>query len=640
LNWVRIACAAAGAAMAVTASAVAAAPLDVYGRLPTIEQATISADGQELALITNDGDAQLVSVRRVDDPKPLMTLRTQSGKVRGLRWVGSDHLLITASFTGKFPEVFSPRTEWAEVIDINVKAGTKMNLLGGARNAIPATIGEPQIRYLHGRPYAFVQACYFVNDEGRISLFRVDLSTGETALAAIGASDTDGWLVSPNGAPLAESRYDATGAAWSLFVNRSDGWRLADQSAASYGDDSVLGLGRDGRSVMISAVKDGQTILLELPPGADHWNEPLVVADERNLIVDPTDERLIGYDALVGEADSYVFFDPADQAKWDAAAKLFPGARVTLSGLTADRAKLLVDVESPTDPPAYDIVDTTTHDVQPVGAAYAKLAASDVAAVSPVAFQAADGLHLTGYLTLPKGRDPKGLPLVVFPHGGPAARDEPGFDWWAQAMAAGGYAVLQVNYRGSDGFGDAFLGAGFGQWGRKMQTDLSDGVRYLAKQGTIDPRRVCIVGASYGGYAALAGVTLDPGVYRCAVDVSGISDMRRFIDWSAGRSSIASRRYWTRYIGASSPKDPVFEQVSPLEHIDAVNAPILIIHGKDDTVVPFEQSQMMADALKQAGKPYDFVTLNHEDHWLSHGDTRLQMLQATMDFLAKNNPAQ
>ena len=194
--------------------ACSAAPLEVYGQLPAIERAAISADGHRLALISNDGDAQVVSVRTVDDPKTLMSLRTRSGKLRGLRWVGADDLLITASFTGTFPDVFSPRTEWAEVIDINVKAGTKMNLLGGAQNAIPATIGEPRIRYLNGKPFAFVQACYFVNDEGRISLFRVDLTTGETAVVAVGAPDTDGWLVSSNGAPIAESRYDATGAAW------------------------------------------------------------------------------------------------------------------------------------------------------------------------------------------------------------------------------------------------------------------------------------------------------------------------------------------------------------------------------------------------------------------------------------------
>jgi dipeptidyl aminopeptidase/acylaminoacyl peptidase len=174
-----------------------------------------------------------------------------------------------------------------------------------------------------------------------------------------------------------------------------------------------------------------------------------------------------------------------------------------------------------------------------------------------------------------------------------------------------------------------------------MQTDLSDGARYLAAQGTVDPARVCIVGASYGGYAALAGATLDTGVYRCAVDVSGPADLSKLITWGSsreGRQGLQVERYWTRFMGAQGVGDPHLKAISPADHADKVTIPILIIHGKDDTVVPFEQSQIMADALKKAGKPYDFVVLNHEDHWLSRSDTRLQMLQATIDFLEKSNP--
>src|SRR5262249_22277991 len=151
-----------------------------------------------------------------------------------------------------------------------------------------------------------------------------------------------------------------------------------------------------------------------------------------------------------------------------------------------------------------------------------------------ITYEAADGMKIPAYLTLPAGRPASKLPLVVLPHGGPASRDTADFDWWAQAIAAQGYAVLKPNYRGST-IRQEVLSCGYGQWGRKMQTDLSDGVRYLAKQGVIDPARVCIVGASYGGYAALAGVTIDPGVYRCAVSVAGLSDLKLMLKWVAER---------------------------------------------------------------------------------------------------------
>jgi dipeptidyl aminopeptidase/acylaminoacyl peptidase len=205
-------------------------------------------------------------------------------------------------------------------------------------------------------------------------------------------------------------------------------------------------------------------------------------------------------------------------------------------------------------------------------------------------------------------------------------------------MASRGYAVLQVNYRGSDGLGWKFQSAGFGEWGHKMQTDLSDGVRYLAAQGLIDPKRVCIVGASYGGYAALAGVTLDLGVYRCAVAVAGPSDLRMMIGDKWTPHTPLYQRYWERYMGAKDANDPHLAAISPALHADRVTAPVLLIHGKDDTVVSYDQSRYMEAALRAHGKPVELVTLSHEDHWLSHGDTRLQMLQATMDFVEKNNP--
>ena len=183
-----------------------------------------------------------------------------------------------------------------------------------------------------------------------------------------------------------------------------------------------------------------------------------------------------------------------------------------------------------------------------------------------------------------------------------------------------------------------FIEAGFGQWGRKMQTDLSDGVRYLAKQGVVDPARVCIVGGSYGGYAALAGVTLDPGVYRCAVSVAGISDLRRFRRWSGDKYLSWSERYWDRFMGTADQNDPALLAISPIEHVSAVTVPVLLIHGRDDTVVPFEQSDVMLSALKRAGKSVELVTMKHEDHWLSRSETRLQMLQASVEFLKANNP--
>jgi dipeptidyl aminopeptidase/acylaminoacyl peptidase len=355
-------------------------------------------------------------------------------------------------------------------------------------------------------------------------------------------------------------------------------------------------------------------------------------------LYDKTTNQLIGQAGLYGDEARHSFFDPRDAAVWKAITAAYPGQRVELTDYDAARDKYVVRVDSPTDGPAYALVDLASKHAGWIGAEYMGLKPADISPVRAIAFSAHDGFALSGYLTTPRGKAEKALPLVVLVHGGPAVRDGPGFDWWSQALASRGYAVLRVNYRGSGGLGWAYQAAGFGEWGRKMQTDLSDGVRYLAGRGLVDPKRVCIAGASYGGYAALAGATLESGMYRCAASVAGPSDLAKMIHWFKGAevsgAAAAGQRYWSRYMGPLESLD----QISPAKHADKVTVPILLIHGKDDTVIAYQQSQIMADALARAGKPFEFVTLKAEDHWLSRGATRLEMLEALTAFLERNNP--
>jgi dipeptidyl aminopeptidase/acylaminoacyl peptidase len=227
------------------------------------------------------------------------------------------------------------------------------------------------------------------------------------------------------------------------------------------------------------------------------------------------------------------------------------------------------------------------------------------------------------------------------PHGGPQDRDYPRFDWLAQAFASRGYAVFQPNFRGSGGYGRAFRDAGFGQWGRKMQTDVSDGLADLVRQGIVDPKRACIVGASYGGYVALAGVTLQHGLYRCAVADAPVSDLTMMVNLAedASGATNSEARYWHSYMGVKEAGDPILKTLSPARHAADADAPILLIHGKQDTTVPPEQSAVMRKALNIAGKPVEFVELAGEDHYLSRAATRIQMLEAAVAFVQKYNPA-
>jgi dipeptidyl aminopeptidase/acylaminoacyl peptidase len=174
-----------------------------------------------------------------------------------------------------------------------------------------------------------------------------------------------------------------------------------------------------------------------------------------------------------------------------------------------------------------------------------------------------------------------------------------------------------------------------------MQSDLSDGLSYLAARGIADPKRACIVGASYGGYAALAGVALQSDIYRCAVAVAGISDPGKFMHWVMRKEAYGDKiglRYWERFLGVTNPDDRKLDAISPLKYADHIRVPLLLIHGRDDTTVPYDQSADVAKALNRAGTPAEFITLDHEDHYLSRGATRLQMLRSSVDFLRKYNP--
>jgi dipeptidyl aminopeptidase/acylaminoacyl peptidase len=641
----------AAACLAVTGAAFAAetktepAPLSLYGGLPTLEQVEISPDGKLFAIAVTDGEKRMMLIREtVEGGKLLAAMNFGDTKLRGLQWAGPEHVLITTSSAAQVWGLSGPKREYLMGFDFNLVTRKQTLLLKDQKDSMNVILETPDVRFIDGVPHAFVEGIHFNDSLGWNTLFRINLKTGLTRmLGAGGSSDTDDWLVSPEGEPLAQSLYDQKQGAWSLKIKSPNGgWITAEKAVAKMGSYGVRGMGRDGKTVLVWMRDDDgdKTVLREYALDGSHVVVPGSDAYD-SAILAPDGSSLVGGYSLVGDERRYTFFDAKAQASWNAVVKAFPGDQVSLASWSDDRRKVVVRVDSPTLGPAYALVDLDAKSARWLGDIYQNLKPEDVSEIKPVKYKAADGLEITGYLTLPRGHEAKNLPLVVLPHGGPEGRDTLGFDWWSQALASRGYAVLQPNFRGSEGFGRPFVEAGFGQWGKAMQTDLSDGVRYLAKQGTIDPKRVCIAGASYGGYAALAGATMDRGVYRCAASVAGPADLKRMLTDSNQRfasSQNSTLRYWLRFMGADGIKDPDLAAISPARMADRVEIPLLLIHGKDDTVVPYVQSTIMADAMKKAGKPVDLVTLNGEDHWLSRGATRLQMLTSVVDFLEKNNP--
>jgi acetyl esterase/lipase len=661
---IRLAACAAAAAVAILPAATVVraqdvAPLSAYGALPGIEMVEISPSGDRLAYVTVIGEQRAMLITDLESGATLGGARVGENKVRDLKWVGEDHILATMSHTTSLPRLGLGKTEFLSGQIYSLTDRRIIQVFDGVPGVMQVMADMPRVRRIDGEPAILVRG-FAPEEPEAVNLYRLNPTTGRGPVAIDMSQHARTVVLDASGRPLARADYHEMRRRWSLHLARSqtafrDVWSLD----APVDTPRLLGMGRRDRTVLIDVARNqlpaavaaaenaattgGGMILYEIDVDTGEWTRLPRGEDADLLVHHPLTGLLIGTGRTTERCVQYEFPDEADARAWAAAARPFLDRCPRPISWSDDLGQIVIFTEGPGDPGVYHLVDLEKRTAAVVGDRYPTLTAGQVGEVRPIQYAAADGLSIAGYLTLPPGAvSPSGLPLVVLAHGGPAARDAYGFDWWAQALASRGYAVLQANFRGSTGHGQPFMEAGYGEWGRKMQTDLSDGVRRLAAEGLIDPERVCIVGASYGGYAALAGVTVEQDIYRCAVSVAGVSDLRRMVSWEASQGARRDNRtvrYWNRFMGAERTGDQGLDALSPARLADGADAPVLLLHGRDDTVVPIEQSRIMARALRGAGKPVEFIELDGEDHWLSRGDTRERMLTETVRFLEMHNPA-
>jgi dipeptidyl aminopeptidase/acylaminoacyl peptidase len=637
------------AAPAETAPAASPPLVEDYGKLPGMEYVTLSPAGDRFAFVARVGDQRRV-VAGTFDHKILANAPIGKVKVVGLQWAGDDHLLATTSATVNLGYGFSlSKTELESVVVLNLAARTSFTVFdprfgGRVANTVAGDYGAAQIS---GRWYGFFGAYTYdqtghplQDDDGLLypELYRVDLDTGAYTLVGRGQSDLDDWLVGPDGKIAARGFYNEKNGAWRVTGDAKI--LLAGRDLA--GGASILGFGKTVDTLLVETPGEKGEVEQEIPlaggPAKDVIDDEAVSA----TLIDPINHLWIG---VTEESDSQPakMFDPVREHVIQAALKAFHGYVVHLVSYSADFKHLILKTEGGDDSGTYWFLDMSGPQgvANPIGMPYPSIGPAEVGPTRMIDYKAADGLVLHGVLTLPPGRKASNLPIVVMPHGGPVARDYPGFDYWAQAFASRGYAVFQPNFRGSSGYGAALRDAGNGQWGRKMQTDISDGLAELVKEGIADPKRACIVGWSYGGYAALAGVTVQRDLYRCAVSMAGVADpagLLSYIDDKYGADTAAKRNEKV-FLGVTSKWSYAqVNDISPVKLASRADAPILLIHGDNDTTVPIDQSQAMKRALDAAGKPVEFLTLPGADHWLLEEDARVAMLKASVAFVLKYDP--
>lgn len=355
--------------------------------------------------------------------------------------------------------------------------------------------------------------------------------------------------------------------------------------------------------------------------------------DVENLLISKKRQKITGV-AYTTDKRRYHFFDEQRaNIQKDLEAKL-PGYEVVVTSMTKDETKTLVVHYSDKTMGVYYIYDLVTKDLKKLVEISPWLKEEEMADMKPITYTARDGLVIHGYLTLPRGVEPKNLPLVVNPHGGPWYRDNWGFNPEVQFLANRGYAVLQMNFRGSTGYGRKFWEASFKRWGKEMQDDITDGVAWLVGQGIADPKRVGIYGASYGGYAVLAGLAFTPDLYACGVDYVGVSSIFTLL------SSMPT--YWEpirlmlyEMIGDPEKEAELLRAASPLFHADKMKAPLLIAQGANDPRVTKAESDQMVAALKARGIDVPYLVKDNEGHGFHNEENRFDFYRAMEQFLAK-----
>jgi dienelactone hydrolase len=637
-------------------------PVEAYGRLPAIGSVALSPDGKHVVVavgyeyLATEPDRELtsLSVIDIDTGKIEQTLAPPTkNTLRGVGWADEKRPYYFISGTVRARDLMpvsmpimtsGPRIEVLRTGVLSLDTGKSTLLL-----ITDSTQGSSSIARLlapvEGDP-GFGRMITWggtstMNNTPKLSVYRVNLDTGNGTAVETANGQTRGFVLDERGATIARVDINDDKNRWRLFAYEGGKDRMILEQVSEMGLPlSMYGLLEDGRLAAIDPHEEGKrdTLLaidlktgksatvegLQRTPGSDVWP-----------IGDPWRHRVIGV-GWTEDLPKQQFFD-AELAKIYADVQpLFNSGYVTMQSWSRDRARVLLFGEKANDAGAYYVYDTASKKLRALGKLYPKLTTPEhLGERQAIKFRARDGTQIPAYLTLPAGVEPKKLPLVLLVHGGPHARDNFTFDWWASFLASRGYAVLQPNFRGSTGYGYDWFNAGRNGWGDGvMQTDVEDGAAALVKTGYVDAARICIVGASYGGYAALAGATVTPDRYACAASINGLSDpedMLKKVERVAGTSMEAE--WWRKSMGSDMDH---LRKVSPIRQAEHAKIPILLLHGIEDSVVPVEQSRAMNKKLLNAKRNVRFVELGGDDHWLSSASTRTQMLQELETFLAQS----
>jgi dipeptidyl aminopeptidase/acylaminoacyl peptidase len=620
-------------------------PLHAFFENPDFKSPKLSEDGAWLAVLLSDGDRQVVAVRAIEGGAltPLVRIDQPEMRLSWLEWANSTRILLSASVRMRV-EGTSRRHTQLFGID---RDGKNYRWLGkdwpkyGLQGVYQVFVQDDVIDWLPADP-DHVLIRYWAPTELSPSVQKLDVATGRVRMRQREEHDITTWYSDLDGEVRAgESESREEYVIWA----RPPGGRFERVSRhAPFREDGpvLIGLHADPDKLYVTALKDGRLAIYEFEItakklGALVYAHPEV--DVEALAYAPgADRRVVGV-RFTTDAPQIHFFDPALASEYKGLAKAFAaefGRPVEHEPYSesSDGKRVILRVSTDVQAAAYYFYDRDRRALSHLFDESPKLPTAQMAPTKPISFAARDGVQLHGYLTLPLGSTGKNLPAIVLVHGGPWARDSLGWDAEVQAFANRGFAVFQINFRGSSGYGKAFREAGYREWGWKIQDDISDGAKWLADQGVADRDRIGIYGASFGGYAALIGATKTPELYRAAAAYAAVTDIELLInddakyDWGVA---------WHKpMVGGGRADAERLRQSSPLRLADRAAIPVLLGHGDEDDRVDVHHSRKMAAALRKAGKPVEYLEFEHEIHGFRLEANRIRWYEALIAFFEKN----
>lgn len=621
-----------------TEMAMAQPDIEHYGLLPQYRSVSISPDGKHIALIQRKGTQDFFVVRDAKTLKMVGGFNADKYNARNIFFATNDHVILLNSKHKRMAQIRGS-FEQANAFVYSLTSQKIKVLLAHTKGLYPAQ-SLTNIVGLNAATNELYMAAYTGNlsTSFRMDLYRVSLETGRGKVFARGNRNTIDWFVDHQGRVLAREDYDNGKNSHQVFSKISGKWQLIYEN-----ESSILGLyfqaaSRDGTQLLFEDSADNNTAIFSMALSDGGIQGPIYQREGTDVdhVIADVNRQLIAV-KYSGFTPRYDFLESKGNQIVELFVSSFPGNSIDYAGHTSDQGQWLIRISGNDGAGAYKIYDHRKNTLRHLMSEYPAI--GSIGEIKAVSIKARDGVKIPSILTLPTDTSKrKNLPLIALPHGGPEYHDSLQFDWLAQYLAAKGYMVLQPNFRGSNGFGFALRDGGRGEWGGKMQDDVSDAVAALVKAGYVDPDRVCIMGASYGGYSALAGGAFTPDLYRCVIAVAAVSDLPLMLKTEkylkGGNHWVIS--YWENSMGASDIKN--LRSISPINAAEKFQAPVLLVHGKHDTVVPIKQSDLMYKALKRAKKDVEFIKLKGEDHWLSDSTTRLELLEAVDKFLDKHNP--